>query len=219
MNKIVLTALVLAAALTAQAGCGVKDKVNDEASEPVSEMETLQPEENTTSAWEGMEETVNAEITMKSGGVIKLELYHDVAPITVENFVKLANDGFYDGLTFHRIIPGFMIQGGDPEGRGSGGPGYSIKGEFAANGVENNLKHERGVISMARANDPNSAGSQFFIMHEDADYLDGNYAAFGRVTDGMEVVDEIAETQTDMNDMPLTPQVIDTIRIIEDSED
>jgi peptidyl-prolyl cis-trans isomerase B (cyclophilin B) len=127
---------------------------------------------------------------------IKLELYPEIAPITVENFVKLVKQGFYDGLTFHRIIPGFMIQGGDPEGNGTGGPGWNIKGEFSSNGVKNDLQHKRGVISMARAMDPDSAGSQFFIMHADASYLDGQYAAFGKVIDGMDEVDRIASTPT-----------------------
>ncbi len=131
-------------------------------------------------------------IEMENGKQIKAELYPDIAPITVENFVKLVKEGFYDGLIFHRVIPGFMIQGGCPEGNGMGGPGYHIKGEFAANGIKNDLKHTRGVLSMARAMDPNSAGSQFFIMHEDAPHLDGQYAAFGKVVEGMETVDEIA---------------------------
>ena len=147
-------------------------------------------------------------ITMKNGGVIKAELYPDIAPISVENFIKLASSGFYNGLTFHRVIPGFMIQGGCPEGTGMGGPGYTIKGEFAANGVVNNLKHERGVLSMARAMDPNSAGSQFFIMHETSPHLDGQYAAFGKVFEGMDVVDRIANVRTDYADKPLEPQVI-----------
>ena len=141
-------------------------------------------------------------ITMDDGKDIKLELYPDIAPITVENFVKLVKDGFYDGLTFHRIIPGFMIQGGDPEGTGMGGPGWSIKGEFSSNGVKNDLKHTRGVISMARSMNPNSAGSQFFIMHKDSPHLDGDYAAFGKVTEGMEEVDRIASIPTDWNDAP-----------------
>lgn len=141
-------------------------------------------------------------ITMDDGKDIKIELYPDIAPITVENFVKLVKDGFYDGLTFHRIIPGFMIQGGDPEGTGMGGPGWSIKGEFSSNGVKNNLKHTRGVISMARSMNPNSAGSQFFIMHKDSPHLDGDYAAFGKVTEGMEEVDRIASIPTDWNDAP-----------------
>ena len=133
-------------------------------------------------------------IEMESGGIIKAELYPDVAPITVENFISLIEKGFYNGLTFHRNIPGFVIQGGCPQGTGTGGPGYTIKGEFSSNGVENNLKHTRGVLSMARSQDPDSAGSQFFIMHADAPHLDGEYAAFGKVIEGMDVVDKIANT-------------------------
>ena len=155
-------------------------------------------------------------ITMKDGGIIDLELDKAAAPITVENFEKLVREGFYDGLIFHRIIPGFMIQGGDHEGTGMGGPGWHIKGEFAANGWNNPIGHTRGVISMARAQDPNSAGSQFFIMHADADYLDGQYAAFGRVVSGMDVVDRIASVPTSRwNNKPYEDQVIDTIRIVE----
>lgn len=152
-------------------------------------------------------------ITMEQGGVIEVELLPDKAPLTVENFEKLVQEGFYDGLTFHRIIPGFMIQGGCPEGTGTGGPGYTIKGEFSSNGVANDLKHSRGVISMARAMDPDSAGSQFFIMHADAPHLDGQYAAFGQVVSGMETVDEIAATPTDFRDKPLKEQRIKSIRI------
>ena len=153
-------------------------------------------------------------ITMDDGGVITLELYPNIAPETVNNFVSLVNKGFYDGLSFHRIIPGFMIQGGDPLGNGTGGPGYSIKGEFKSNGFRNDLRHERGVISMARALDPNSAGSQFFIMHADAPHLDGSYAAFGKVIDGMGVVDSIASVRTNMfNDAPVTPVVIKSITV------
>jgi len=164
-------------------------------------------------------ETVMVEITMENGGVITLELYPDVAPITVENFVSLAEDGFYDGLIFHRVIEGFMIQGGDPTGTGYGDPSQkTIKGEFASNGVENSISHVRGVISMARSNYPNSATSQFFIVHEDSQFLDGDYAAFGRVTDGMKVVDEIAKTATDGNDRPLTEQKIKTVRVVSDAE-
>ena len=158
-------------------------------------------------------------ITMENGKQIKLELYPEIAPITVANFEKLVKENFYKGLTFHRIIPGFMIQGGCPKGDGTGGPGYGIKGEFAANGVKNDLKHTRGVISMARAQDPNSAGSQFFIMHRDAPHLDGQYAAFGKVVEGMDVVDEIANTPTINSffkrDFPRTPQVIRSIKIEE----
>ena len=150
-------------------------------------------------------------IEMENGKQIKLELYPDKAPITVENFEKLVGEGFYDGLTFHRVISGFMIQGGCPQGTGTGGPGYHIKGEFSANGVPNDIKHERGVISMARAMDPNSAGSQFFIMHKDASHLDGQYAAFGKVIEGMEAVDEIAAVETDFSDKPTTPVKIKRI--------
>ena len=154
-------------------------------------------------------------IEMQNGGKIKLELDASAAPITVENFEKLVRQGFYDGLTFHQVISGFMIQGGCPEGTGMGGPGYSIKGEFSANGVENPIKHERGVISMARAQSPDSAGSQFFIMHADAPYLDGQYAAFGRVVSGMEVVDEIANTVTDYSDRPFDDIVMKRVYIEE----
>ncbi len=159
------------------------------------------------------EAKVNATITMENGGVIKLELYPDIAPVSVSNFVYLAESGFYNGLIFHRVISGFMIQGGDPDGIGTGGPGYSIEGEFAANGIKNSISHERGVISMARSQNYNSAGSQFFIMHNDADYLDGQYAAFGRVTEGIEVVDSIASSPTDPSDRPVEDVVIKTITI------
>ena len=152
-------------------------------------------------------------IKIKDMGDIKAELYPEIAPITVENFVKLAGSGVYNGLTFHRIIPGFMIQGGDPEGTGMGGPGYSIKGEFAANGVPNSLIHTRGVLSMARSMMPDSAGSQFFIMHEDAPHLDGQYAAFGKVIEGIEVVDKVASVKTDYNDKPLEPVVIEIMSV------
>ncbi|HIY59318.1 MAG TPA: peptidylprolyl isomerase [Candidatus Eisenbergiella pullistercoris] len=147
-------------------------------------------------------------ITMENGDVIKAELYPDVAPITVNNFLSLVNRRFYDGLIFHRVIRGFMIQGGDPEGTGMGGPGYCIKGEFAQNGVKNDLKHTEGVLSMARAMAPNSAGSQFFIMHKTSPHLDGAYAAFGKVIEGMENVNKIAETRTDYSDRPLAEQRI-----------
>ncbi len=161
-----------------------------------------------------MSNTINAEITMENGRVIKLELYKDIAPITVDNFVQLANEKFYDGLIFHRVIAGFMIQGGDPNGIGTGGPGYQIKGEFALNGVKNDISHKRGVISMARSMSYDSAGSQFFICHADSIFLDGQYAAFGKVTEGIEVVDEIASVTTNFNDKPLVEQKISTIRVI-----
>ena len=149
---------------------------------------------------------MKAIITMESGKTMTIELYPEKAPITVDNFVKLVKEGFYDGLIFHRVIPGFMIQGGDPEGTGMGGPGHTIKGEFRANGVNNDLKHTRGVISMARTMAPNSAGSQFFIMHADAPHLDGQYAAFGKMTDGFDALDEIASVRTNAMDKPLDEQ-------------
>ncbi len=152
-------------------------------------------------------------MTMANGDIIKLELYPEIAPTSVNNFISLVSKGFYDGLIFHRVIKGFMIQGGDPEGTGMGGPGYSIKGEFAANGFENNLKHTEGVLSMARSMNPNSAGSQFFIMHKNSPHLDGSYAAFGKVIEGMEVVNKIAETRTDWNDRPLEDQVMKTVTV------
>lgn len=160
------------------------------------------------------ENTVNIVIDTNMGE-IKAELYPDVAPVTVKNFIDLIKKGFYNGLTFHRVIEGFMIQGGCPKGNGTGGPGYCIKGEFRANGVKNDLKHERGVLSMARAMNPDSAGSQFFIMHETSPHLDGQYAAFGKVTDGMNVVDRIASVRTDFNDRPLEKVVINEMRVSE----
>ena len=171
------------------------------------------------------EDTMNAQnpiatITMEDGGVIKLELYPEIAPNTVKNFIHLANSGFYDGVIFHRVIEGFMIQGGDPDGRGTGGPGYRIKGEFSNNNHKNDLSHERGVISMARQCNPyfpasayNTAGSQFFIMHADSDFLDGDYAAFGKVIEGMDVVDRIATTETDGSDRPLETQTMQNVRV------
>lgn len=152
-------------------------------------------------------------IEMSNGEIIKVELYPEIAPNTVSNFVSLVQEGYYDGLIFHRVIPGFMIQGGDPEGTGMGGPGYTIEGEFAANGIENPIVHTRGVISMARSMDHNSAGSQFFIMHEDAPHLDGQYAAFGEVTEGIEVVDEIVMQTRDSNDKPLEPLAMSKVTV------
>lgn len=154
-------------------------------------------------------------IEMENGDKMNGELYEDIAPITAANFEKLANEGFYDGLIFHRVIPGFMIQGGDPLGNGTGGPGYEIKGEFKSNGFDNDLKHERGVISMARSMHPDSAGSQFFIMTEDAPHLDGMYAAFGKLTDGIEEADRIVSVERDMMDKPKKDQVIKSIRVKE----
>lgn len=152
-------------------------------------------------------------IEMENGGVMTGELYEDIAPTTVENFEKLANEKFYDGLTFHRVIPGFMIQGGCPKGDGTGGPGYTIKGEFTSNGFKNDLKHTKGVLSMARTMFPDTAGSQFFIMVADAPHLDGEYAAFGKITEGIEVADEIVQVKTDRADKPLEPVRIKTITV------
>ena len=153
---------------------------------------------------------------MENGKTMTAELYPETAPITVENFAKLVKEGFYDGLIFHRVIEGFMIQGGDPTGTGMGGPGYQIKGEFSSNGVKNNLKHTRGVLSMARSMMPDSAGSQFFIMHEDAPHLDGQYAAFGKLIDGFDTLDEIASCDTDRSDRPKNEQKMAKVVIIEE---
>lgn len=150
---------------------------------------------------------------MENGDEFKAELYPEIAPNTVSNFISLVEDGFYDGLIFHRVIKNFMIQGGDPEGTGMGGPGYSIKGEFSSNGFKNDLKHERGVLSMARSFMPDSAGSQFFVMHKDSPHLDGEYAGFGKVVEGMDVVDKIAETKTNRQDKPKTDQKIEKVTV------
>ncbi len=155
-------------------------------------------------------------IEMEDGGVMRGELYPEIAPITVENFIKLVEDGCYDGLIYHRVIPGFMIQGGCPQGNGTGGPGWTIKGEFSGNGVKNDLKHERGVLSMARTMMPNSAGSQFFIMVHDAPHLDGQYAAFGKITEGMDVADEIVNAPRDFRDKPKKAQRMKKVTIEED---
>ena len=159
---------------------------------------------------------INGKITMENGDIMEFEMYPDIAPKTVQNFVDLIQKHFYDGLIFHRIIKDFMIQGGDPEGSGMGGPGYTIPGEFRANGFDNDLKHTRGVLSMARTMDPNSAGSQFFIMHQDAPHLDGQYAAFGKLTSGFDVLDAIASVPTDWMDRPKKEQKIKTIEIIDE---
>ncbi len=152
-------------------------------------------------------------VKMKEGDLFKIELYPEIAPNTVNNFISLVNKGYYNGLIFHRVIEGFMIQGGDPKGTGMGGPGYTIKGEFSKNGFKNNLKHTRGVISMARSMMPNSAGSQFFIMHQNAPHLDGQYAAFGKVIEGMEVIDKIAAVPTDYSDRPLEDRVMESVSV------
>lgn len=200
-KRLAASVLLIIICLAAFCSCN-----GDEASENTSKGETTVDNSK-------LNDTVYAEITMENGGVIKLELYHNIAPITVENFVKLADSNFYDGLIFHRVISGFMIQGGDPKGNGTGGSGTNIKGEFSANGVANNISHKRGVISMARAMAPDSASSQFFICHADSVFLDGNYAAFGKITEGMDVVDAIASVATDSNDKPLQEQKIKSIRI------
>ena len=152
-------------------------------------------------------------ITMEDGSVMKAELYPEIAPESVNNFISLIKKNFYDGLIFHRVIYGFMIQGGDPDGRGTGGPGYHIKGEFASNGFENNLKHTAGVLSMARSMMPNSAGSQFFLMHKDSPHLDGAYAAFGKVIEGLDAVDRIATTRVNFQDRPLKPQIMKKVSV------
>ncbi len=193
--RIIATALVLCTAVLTLAGCSDADKDSGNTDE--------------------LGEIIMVQIEMENGGIMKLELYPEYAPITVANFVKLVNDGFYDGLIFHRVIKNFMIQGGDPKGTGMGGSSEKIKGEFTANGVSNPLKHERGVISMARSSNPNSASSQFFICHADSPHLNGSYAAFGRVVEGIEVVDEIASVATGKNDKPLEDVVIKSIRVIE----
>ncbi len=156
-----------------------------------------------------------AVMEIEGKGTVEIELYPDTAPVSVENFIKLAKSGYYNGLTFHRVIPGFMIQGGCPKGTGTGGPGYTIKGEFKANGVNNPLKHARGVLSMARSQSPDSAGSQFFIMHKDSPHLDGQYAAFGKVINGIETVDAVAAVRTDYGDKPVKPVKISSVKIME----
>lgn len=204
MKRII--ALALAALLLLGVGCSVKSAG--------TKAETKQEPKAETKEEPVVDKTHPiATITMKDGGVIELELYPDVASESVKNFISLANSGFYDGLIFHRVITGFMIQGGDPQGKGTGGPGYSIKGEFSANGVENNISHVRGVLSMARATPYDSAGSQFFICHQDSTFLDGQYAAFGRVISGMDVVDKIANTTTDSKDKPYKDQIMETVRV------
>ena len=163
------------------------------------------------------EKTNFVKIVMENGKEMIAELYPEIAPITVKNFQKLVDGGFYNGLIFHRVIPGFMIQGGCPQGRGTGGPGWTIKGEFAANGVQNDLRHTRGVLSMARSMAPDSAGSQFFVMHEDAPHLDGNYAAFGKLVEGIEVVDEICDVMTDFADRPVEDQKMKEVYFVKEA--
>lgn len=216
-KKIISTVLCGLLAVTMLAGCGNNTEADTTAEEQVTEEteEASNSQENT----ENLTGKVNAEIDIKDYGVIKLELDADIAPITVTNFVNLAKSGFYDGLTFHRIISGFMIQGGDPLGNGTGGSEETIKGEFSTNGVENSISHVRGTISMARSMENDSASSQFFIVHEDSTFLDGQYAAFGTVTEGIEVVDAICEAVAveDDNGTVLTENqpVINSVKIIE----
>lgn len=210
MKKFLALVSVLLVSLLIFSACGDKSKEENPTNPQVSESKTNQKEEGTSMSSENIPILT---ITMENGGVIKAELLPEIAPNTVNNFISLANSGFYDGTTFHRVIPGFMIQGGDPDGNGTGGPDYAIKGEFSSNGFENNLKHTRGVLSMARSNAPDSAGSQFFIMVADAPHLDGEYASFGRVLEGMDVVDAIVSAKTDSNDKPLENQVMKTVRV------
>lgn len=195
VKKIMGLLLVLVLSFSLFIGCSKKEEPANE-NNASTNTDTAQTEKGKD------DKNPIATIEMEDGSTIKIELYPNIAPNTVKNFISLANSNFYDGLIFHRVIPDFMIQGGDPEGTGMGGPGYAIKGEFSSNGIENNLKHERGVISMARSQDKDSAGSQFFIMHKDSPHLDGEYAAFGKVIEGIEVVDKIAAVETDDQDKP-----------------
>ena len=207
----VLMSVMIFAAVCA--GCGSQDQKKEEPSAAPSASAEAKGDATSAPAEDLYADPICFTIEMEDGGVMKGELYPKLAPATVDNFVKLAKEGFYDGLIFHRVISGFMIQGGCPQGTGMGGPGYCIKGEFKLNGVKNNLSHKRGVLSMARAQSPNSAGSQFFIMHEDGEFLDGQYAAFGKVLEGMDVVDKIAAVKTDGSDRPLSEQKIASIRV------
>lgn len=188
-------------------GCGTQGE-NEQTGE-----KTAKDSNQKTNYSSSVKENPIVTITMENGEEIVIELDPAAAPNTVENFISLVEDGFYDGLIFHRVIPDFMVQGGDPEGKGSGGPGYSIEGEFSSNGFENNIKHERGVISMARSQNPDSAGSQFFIMVKEATHLDGDYAAFGKVIEGMETVDSIVSTERDSQDKPLKDQKMKTVKV------
>ena len=201
----IIGAALLAIVITAGCSAESESKADDQDSASPSK------QDNEQATPEGKKPIVT--ITMENDDQIKLELYPEIAPNTVANFISLADKGFYDGLIFHRVIPGFMIQGGDPLGNGTGGPGYAIKGEFSSNGFQNDLKHERGVISMARSSDPNSAGSQFFIMVEDSPQLNGEYAAFGKVIEGMETVDEIVAVERDAKDKPLEEQKMKTVEV------
>lgn len=214
MKKVIKAlALGIAAGLMvfAVTGCGTQ---NTSSTPQTSSTPVVSSAPTAPTAPAADERYVNIEITMEDGGVMKLELDREAAPATVENFVTLVNDGFYDGLTFHRIIEGFMIQGGDPEGTGMGGSTENVVGEFSSNGWENPISHTRGVISMARSQSPDSASSQFFIVHADSVFLDGEYAAFGKLTEGFDVLDKLAGVETGTNDMPIEPVIIKTIRVL-----
>lgn len=200
---ILIFASILFCLFLAACGNQSENETADDSGEPSGE-ETEYPE---------VEENPTVTIAMENDETIMIELYPDIAPNTVANFISLTEDGYYDGLNFHRVIPGFMIQGGDPSGDGTGGPGYSIPGEFSSNDFKNELVHERGVLSMARSNQPDSAGSQFFIMAEDSPHLDGEYAAFGQVTEGMDVVDAIVAGERDASDKPLEDQTMKTVEV------
>lgn len=209
MKKYIYLALCLVLALSLFAGCKKADGATDDKgnTDPTDKTDKKDAVDPTTV------ETMTATIKVKDMGDIVVELYPSKAPQSVSNFVELARDGFYDGLIFHRVIKDFMIQGGDPDGNGTGGPGYSIKGEFSENGVQNDILHERGVLSMARSQVPDSAGSQFFIVHQTSPHLDGKYAAFGKVTSGIEIVDQIAAVEVGASDKPVTDVVIETITV------
>lgn len=213
MKKIltVLMSVMIFAAVCA--GCGSQDQKKEEPSAAPSASAEAKGDDASAPAEDLYADPICFTIEMEDGGVMKGELYPKLAPATVDNFVKLAKEGFYDGLIFHRVIPGFMIQGGGYDQKMKEKPADAIKGEFTSNGFTNELKHTRGVISMARTNDPDSASSQFFIMHADAPHLDGEYAAFGKITEGLDIIDEIAETETATNDIPVNPQVIKSITI------
>lgn len=211
--KAKILSLIAAVSLFAMTGCGNGGAPQATQTPKPTDTPTAQPTQAQSQGGIKVEKNPIVTIEMQNGGIIKAELYPDIAPNTVCNFISLINQGFYNGTIFHRVIPGFMIQGGDPEGTGMGGPDYSIRGEFSANGFKNDLKHTRGVLSMARSQSPNSAGSQFFIMVADASHLDGQYAAFGKVTEGMDVVDAIVATETDASDRPTTEQVMKTVTV------
>lgn len=212
-KKMLAILFVIASLVLIVSGCGGEETQEENVTENTAN-ETNDSNESTTGYPAGVEENPVVTITMENGNEIVVELYPETAPNTVANFISLVEDGFYDGLIFHRVIPGFMIQGGDPDGNGTGGPGYAIAGEFASNGYETNtLTHERGVISMARSGHPDSAGSQFFIMAEESTHLDGEYAAFGKVIEGIEAVDTIVSVERDSKDKPLEDQTMKSVTV------